>query len=63
MPELGIRGAAVGTVIARVVELLILCRFLFRKEKKLSMKFSDLEKKRPETSGGFLEGGPSHRVP
>lgn len=33
MPELGIRGAAVGTVIARVVELLILCRFLFRKEK------------------------------
>ena len=57
MPELGIRGAAVGTVIARVVELLILCRFLFRKEKKLSMKFSDLKRRDRRLLGDFWKVG------
>ena len=57
MPELGIRGAAVGTVIARVVELLILCRFLFRKEKKLSMKFSDLKRRDRRLLGDFWNVG------
>ena len=52
MPELGM-GAAVGTVIARVVELLILCRFLFRKEKKLSMKSSDLGRRDRRLLGDF----------
>ena len=57
MPELGIRGAAVGTVIARVVELLILCRFLFRKEKKLSMKPSDLGRRDRRLLGDFWKVG------
>ena len=57
MPELGIRGAAVGTVIARVVELLILCRFLFRKEKKLSMKLSDLKRRDRRLLGDFWKVG------
>ena len=45
MPELGIQGAAVGTVIARVVELLILSRFILKKENKISMKFRELTRK------------------
>ena len=46
-----------GTVIARVVELLILCRFLFRKEKKLSMKPSDLGRRDRRLLGDFWKVG------
>ena len=42
MPELGIQGAAVGAVIARMVEFLILSRFVFRREKKVGMRPADL---------------------
>ena len=45
MPELGIRGAAVGAVIARVVELLLLSHFVFVREKKISMNLGDLKRK------------------
>ena len=45
MPELGIQGAALGAVIARVVELLILSHFVFKKDKKISMNLTDLNRK------------------
>ena len=45
MPELGIQGAALGAVIARVAELLILSHFVFRRDKKISMNLSDLNRK------------------
>ncbi len=53
MPELGIQGAAVGAVIARIVELLILSRFVFIKEKKISMRFSDLKRKDKQLTKDF----------
>ena len=40
-PEMGVRGAAIGTLTARIVECIIIAAFLFRKEKRLSMKPSD----------------------
>lgn len=45
MPELGIRGAALGAVIARMVELFLLVRFVFNRDKKISMKLADLNRK------------------
>lgn len=41
-PELGVRGAAIGTLTARIVEFLIVAWFLFRKEKRLAMRPHDL---------------------
>ena len=40
-PRMGIRGAAIGTLVARAVEVLILLYFLSRKEKNLHLKFRD----------------------
>lgn len=41
-PELGVRGAAIGTLTARIVEFLIVAWFLFRREKRLAMRPHDL---------------------
>lgn len=40
-PRMGIRGAAIGTLAARAVELLILLYFLAKKEKNLHLKLRD----------------------
>ena len=40
-PEMGVRGAAIGTLIARIVEFVIVARHLFLKEKSLAMKPRD----------------------
>lgn len=40
-PELGITGAAVGTLAARTVELAVLLWYLARREKKLRLRFRD----------------------
>lgn len=37
LPEMGVRGAAVGTLIARVAELLIVLVFLLKKDKKVRL--------------------------
>lgn len=57
MPKLGIQGAALGAVIARTVELLILCRFLFIKEKKLSARPRDLLRKDSKLHRDFWKVG------
>lgn len=57
LPELGIRGAAWGAVIARIVELLILGRFVFRKEKNIGMRFKDLFRKSKKLSMDFFKVG------
>lgn len=41
-PELGIVGAAVATLISRVVELVIILIYVLKVDKKLKMKWSDL---------------------
>ena len=38
LPELGVRGAAIGTLTARLVEFAVVAHYTFRKEKKLQMK-------------------------
>ncbi len=40
-PRMGIRGAAIGTLAARIFEVLILLFFLAKKEKNLHLKFRD----------------------
>ena len=41
LPELGVRGAALGTLTARVVECAVVAVYMFRGEKKLRMKIAD----------------------
>ena len=41
-PELGVRGAAIGTLAARIVEFGVVARFLFAREKRLALKPHDL---------------------
>ena len=41
LPELGVRGAAIGTLTARLVEFGVVAHYMFRREKKLQMKPSD----------------------
>lgn len=43
MPRLGVQGAAIGTLTARIVEVLILLFFLKRKEKNLHLKLEDFK--------------------
>ena len=56
-PKLGIRGAAFGAVIARLVELAVLCRFVFFKEKTIHLRFSDMLRRDSRLSRDFLKVG------
>lgn len=40
-PEMGVRGAAIGTLAARIVEFFLVSRQLFKKEKTLAMRIQD----------------------
>ena len=42
LPELGVRGAAIGTLTARGVEFVIVARFLFKSDNGLNLQPSDL---------------------
>lgn len=53
LPGMGIEGAALGAVIARLVEFTILGVFVFKKEKKIQMKISDLLKTDKRLSRNF----------
>lgn len=41
-PELGVQGAAIGTLTARTLECLIVCCYVVRYDKKIHMRFSHL---------------------
>ena len=41
MPELGIEGAAVGTLVARILEITILIIFIWKRENRLQIRFKD----------------------
>ncbi len=41
-PELGIRGAAIATLVSRVIELVVALVYLLKIDKKLSFRFRDL---------------------
>ena len=40
-PEMGVRGAAIGTLVARVVELFVFAWYVFVRDKRVSMQPSD----------------------
>ena len=40
-PEMGVTGAAIGTLVARIFELVIVAVYVFAKDKKLKLKFKD----------------------
>ncbi len=52
-PEMGIIGAAIGTLIARIVELAIVLVYLLRFDKKLGLFSKDLFKKDAELSRDY----------
>ena len=43
MPELGIEGAAIGTIISRLVELCILIIFVFKYENRVNLRIKDFK--------------------
>ena len=47
LPEMGIAGAAIGTIIARAVELIIILIYLLKKDTKLDLFTKDLLAKNP----------------
>ena len=53
-PEMGVAGAALGTVIARVVETGIMCTYVFRVDKKITYRFRDLFSKCGDMVREFL---------
>ncbi len=54
-PELGITGIAIGTVIARLVELGILSSYVFIFDKRMSFKLSDLGRRDKVLSKDFAK--------
>lgn len=57
LPRLGITGVAVGTVTARLLELLICGTYLFRLEKRLNFRFSDLKRRDRQLSRDLFKVG------
>jgi len=53
-PELGSQGAAIATAVARILETFIIGYYVFRKEKKLCMKLSELFRPRFDNLGRYL---------
>lgn len=47
-PELGVAGAAIGTLAARVLECIVLIVFIAKKEKRLCLRFKDYLKFHPD---------------
>lgn len=43
-PEMGVKGAAIGTLTARAVELAVVIVYVFKFEKRLELKFRDIAK-------------------
>lgn len=44
IPKMGVAGAAIGTLISRIFEFVIICGFLFLKEKNIRYRIKDLFK-------------------
>ena len=53
MPEMGIKGASIGTLIARIAELIIVIYYLIFKDKKLKLFSKELFAKSPELSRDY----------
>ena len=57
MPRLGVEGAAIGTLIARIVEFIIVLFYIFKKDKIISLKFRDLFLRDPLLLKDYYKAG------
>lgn len=57
MPEMGIKGAALGAVIARLAEFLILTYFVFVRERSIHLKIRDLLRRDKNLNRDFMMVG------
>ena len=55
-PEMGVRGAAIGTLVARIIELCIVITYLAIGDKKLKVKISDITHADKTYVGDYLKG-------
>lgn len=56
-PAMGIRGAAIATVLSRVVETVVMVIYIFRVDQKLKLKVGDLFKTDKVLRGDFIRYG------
>ena len=54
-PRMGVRGAAIGTLTARIIEVLILLCYLYKKEKKLHLHIRDFCQMDAVMAGDYLK--------
>lgn len=54
MPAMGVAGAALGTVIARVVELVMVCGYFLFREKEVAYRLRDLSTPCGEMTGEYV---------
>ena len=54
VPELGIRGAAIATLISRVIELLIVTVYVFFIDRKIHLQFTDYFRRTGDMSSRFI---------
>ncbi len=57
LPAMGVRGAALATVLARILELLVVWVYAFRVQKKFAIKWRDLLKGDRLLTGDYLRYG------
>ncbi len=57
MPEMGIRGAAVATLVSRAIELAVVIVYMFAVDKKLKFKFLELFKTEKQMFADFFKTG------
>ncbi len=57
LPALGVSGAAIATVLSRVIESLVIAVYVFRFDKKLRFRFSDLFVRDRELLHDFIKYG------
>ncbi|MEA4831300.1 MAG: MATE family efflux transporter [Oscillospiraceae bacterium] len=59
-PEMGVRGAAFATLISRIIEMIVIAFFVFKTDKKVRLKLSDLIKPsdREQLKGYIKHGSP-----
>ncbi len=57
MPEMGIRGAAVATLVSRAIELAVVVVYMFAIDKKLKFRFTELFKTEKQMFADFFKTG------
>ncbi len=57
MPEMGVRGAAIGTLIARCVECVLVALYVFKKDPHIRMKLRDYLQADGQLTKDFLKVG------